>query len=154
MGKWEVELDQGRREPSPELKLKVAELTAGAATTLAKMQILAAYVQKDIRYVAIELGIGGFQPHPAREIYAHRYGDCKDKATLMSAMLKEVGVESYYLSINTWRGGVNRTTPPQMYWFNHEIMGIRLPDDVKDPSLKGYLSASEFRKDIDLRSNR
>jgi hypothetical protein len=136
MGKWEAELDEGRRDPSPELKQKVTELTAGKTTTLAKMQALATYVQKDIRYVAIELGIGGFQPHPARDIYAHRYGDCKDKATLMGAMLKEVGVESYYLSINTTRGGVSLKTPPQMYWFNHEIIGIRLPDDVKDASLE------------------
>ncbi len=136
MGRWEADLDQGRRDPSPELKQKVTELTAGLPTTLAKMQALAAYVQKDIRYVAIELGIGGWQPHPARDIYAHRFGDCKDKATLLSAMLKEIGVESYYLSINTTRGSVSPRTPPFMYWFNHEILGIRLPDDVQDPSLQ------------------
>ena len=59
MGRWEADLDQGRREPSPEMKQKVAELTAGSATSLARMQALAKYVQKDIRYVAIELGIGG-----------------------------------------------------------------------------------------------
>ncbi len=135
MGKWEADLDQGRRDSSPEIKQKVAELTAGSATTLAKMQVLSNYVQKDIRYVAIELGLGGWQPHAAKDVYAHRYGDCKDKATLMGAMLKEVGVESYYLSINTTRGGVTAATPPQMYWFNHEIIGIRLPEEVKDPSL-------------------
>ena len=99
------------------------------------MQALAGYVQQDIRYVAIELGIGGLQPHPAKEIYSHHYGDCKDKATLLSAMLKEVGVDSYYLSINTTRGAVTAQTPPQMYWFDHEILGVRLPEDVKDASL-------------------
>jgi Domain of Unknown Function with PDB structure (DUF3857)/Transglutaminase-like superfamily len=135
MGKWEFNLDQGRRDPSPELKQKVAELAAGLPTTLAKMQALAAFVQQDIRYVAIELGIGGWQPHPARDVFAHRYGDCKDKATLLSAMLKEIGVESYFITINTTRGGVIPSTPPHMYWFNHQILGIRLPDDVKDPSL-------------------
>jgi hypothetical protein len=135
MGRWENTLFQGQRDPSPEIKQKVAELTASAPTTLAKMQAIAAFVQKDIRYVAIELGIGGWQPHPARDIYSHRYGDCKDKATLMSAMLKEIGVESYYLDINARRGGVTPTTPPQMYWFNHEILGIRLPDSVSDSSL-------------------
>jgi|HubBroStandDraft_6_1064221.scaffolds.fasta_scaffold02945_5 hypothetical protein len=135
MGRWENDLTQGRRDPSPELKQKVAELTASSPTTLAKMTALASFVQQNIRYVAIELGIGGWQPHPARDIFAHRYGDCKDKATLMSAMLKEIGVESYYLSINTVRGGVSAQTPPQMYWFNHEILAIRLPDDVKSPTL-------------------
>jgi len=87
MGKWEANLTQGRRDPSPEIKRKVAELTANSATTLAKMQALGGFVQHDIRYVAIELGIGGWQPHPAKDIFAHGYGDCKDKATLMSSML-------------------------------------------------------------------
>lgn len=135
MGKWEANLAQGRRDPSPEIKRKVAELTANSATTLAKMQALGGFVQHDIRYVAIELGIGGWQPHPAKDIFAHGYGDCKDKATLMSSMLKEIGVDSYYISINTIRGAVNAQTPPQMFLFNHEILGIRLPDDVKDANL-------------------
>lgn len=95
-----------------------------------------AFVQKDIRYVAIELGIGGWQPHAARDIFVHRYGDCKDKATLMSAMLKEIGVGSYYLDINVDRGAVNSSIPPHMFWFNHEILVIRLPDSMNDPSLQ------------------
>ncbi len=135
MGRWENTLFQGQRDPSPEIKLKVAELTGSVPTTLAKMQAIAAFVQKDIRYVAIELGIGGWQPHAARDIYSHRYGDCKDKATLMSAMLREIGVESYYIDINTERGSVTPATPPHMYWFDHVILGIRLPDNVNDPSL-------------------
>ncbi len=135
MGKWETNLTQGRRDASPELKQKVAELTTNVPDQLSRMRALANFVQRDIRYVAIELGIGGFQPHPARDTYSHRYGDCKDKATLMSAMLKEIGVDSFYLSINTTRGAVTAKTPPNMYWFNHEILGIKLPDDVKDPSL-------------------
>lgn len=77
MGKWEANLTQGRRDASPELKQKVAELTAGKSTTYAKMTALADYVQRDIRYVAIELGIGGWQAHPAVDIYRNHYGDCK-----------------------------------------------------------------------------
>jgi Domain of Unknown Function with PDB structure (DUF3857)/Transglutaminase-like superfamily len=140
MAKWESDLAQGRRDPSPEIKQKVAELTSGAPTTLAKMQTLAAFVQHDIRYVAIELGIGGLQPHPARDIFSHRYGDCKDKATLFSAMLKEIGVESYYFDINTRRGGVGAQSPARLGWFNHEILAVRLPDDLKDPSLAAVLT--------------
>jgi hypothetical protein len=135
MGRWENDLTQGRRDPSPELKQKVAELTANVPTTLGKMQALANFIQQNIRYVAIELGIGGLQPHAARDVFAHKYGDCKDKATVLSAMLKEIGVDSYYVAINTVRGGVNAQTPPQMFWFNHMILAIRLPDDVKSPSL-------------------
>jgi len=135
MARWEDGLDRGRRDASPEIKQKVTALTSSAPTTLAKMQTLARFVQTDIRYVAIELGIGGLQPHPAAEIFNHHYGDCKDKAILLGSMLHEVGVESFPISINTTRGGAAPDRPPTEEWFNHEILAIRLPDDVKDPSL-------------------
>jgi Domain of Unknown Function with PDB structure (DUF3857)/Transglutaminase-like superfamily len=135
VARWTSALTDGRREPSPEIKRKVAELTGGKTTTLAKMQALSEFVQRDIRYVAIELGIGGWQPHPARDIYNNHYGDCKDKATLLSTMLKEIGVESYYVVVNVARGAVSPQTPPQ-HSFNHIILAIHLPDDVKDSSIE------------------
>jgi hypothetical protein len=139
MGRWEDGLEQGRREPSLEIKQKVAELTAGRAGQLEKMRALAQFVQRDIRYVAIQLGIGGWQPHPAPEIFTHKYGDCKDKATILSAMLKEIGVTSYYVSVNTERGTVTPATPATR-WFNHEILAIRLPDGMEDASLVAILA--------------
>ena len=135
MGSWEAGLEQGRRDASPEIKQKVVSLTGSAAMPLGKMQALAKFVQSDIRYVAIELGIGGWQPHPAPEIFTHRYGDCKDKATLLSSMLHEIGVESFFISINTVRGGAAPDRPPMIGWFNHEILAVQLPESVKDNSL-------------------
>jgi hypothetical protein len=129
LGTWYTRLTQGRRAPSPEIKQKVAELTSGIATRLAKMRALAAFVQNDIRYVAIELGIGGQQPHPAVDTFRHRYGDCKDKVTLLGAMLGEIGVDSYYVIINTERGTVTAASPPNLD-FNHAIIAIALPADV------------------------
>jgi hypothetical protein len=134
MGRWQDGLARGRRSVSPELKAKVVELTKADSTQLAKMRSLAQSVQKDVRYVAIQLGIGGWQPHPAADVFTHKYGDCKDKATLLSAMLQEIGVESFYVSINTTRGAVTAETPA-IRWFNHVILAIRLPEDVKDSSL-------------------
>jgi len=134
MGKWETSLTNGRREASPEIKKKTAEITANAPTTLAKMRVLAQFMQKDIRYVAIQLGIGGWQPHPAPEVFLHKYGDCKDKATLFGTMLNEIGVESYYVVINTERGTITPATPATR-WFDHVILAIRLPDQLNDPSL-------------------
>ena len=134
MGRWENGLATGRREASQEIKQRVAQLTSSAPTQVEKMRALAQFVQRDIRYVAIQLGIGGWQPHPAPEIFVHRYGDCKDKATLMSTMLKEIGVESYYFSVNTTRGAVTPATPA-IRWFNHEILAVRLPEGITDKSL-------------------
>ncbi len=135
MGSWYSTLTNGRRDPSAEIKQKVAALTASAATPLAKMQSLAAFVQSDIRYVAILLGIGGVQPHPATDIFANRYGDCKDKATLLSSMLKEAGIDSYYVVINAERGVVTSATPPHIGGFNHVILAVQLPPGLTDPSL-------------------
>ncbi len=135
MGRWYLNLSNGRRDASPEIKQEVSTLTASATTPLAKMKALASFVQDDIRYVAIELGIGGQQPHPASEVFAHRYGDCKDKATLLSSMLSQIGVDSYYVIINADRDSVSPRTPANVGAFNHAILAIKLPDNLNDPSL-------------------
>src|SRR5262249_7758027 len=70
-------------------------------------QVLASFVQKDVRYVAIEIGIGGYQAHLAGDIFRALYGDCKDKATLLSRMLQEVGLRSDFVLIPTERGTVH-----------------------------------------------
>jgi len=134
MGNWYQNLTTGRRDATPEIKQKVTELTAGAPTQLEKMRALARFVQHDIRYVAIELGIGGYQPHRAADVFGHRYGDCKDKATLMSAMLHEIGVESYYVVINAERGWITPDMPAND-GFNHVILAIKLPSGLSESSL-------------------
>jgi hypothetical protein len=121
-------------DASEPIKQQVSGLTAGKTTQLQKMQAIAGFVQHDIRYVAIALGIGSWQPHAAPDVFSHRYGDSKDKATLMRTMLRQIGVDSYHVVINTQRGSVTRETPAHN-GFNHVILAIKLPDDVKDPSL-------------------
>jgi hypothetical protein len=134
MGKWYTSLVGKRVEASPEIKREVATLTASKITALQKMQAVGAFVQHDIRYVAISLGIGGFQPHAAPDVFSHRYGDCKDKATLVRSMLREIGVDSYYVVINDRRGVVTKDMPAHS-GFNHVITAIKLPDGMIDSSL-------------------
>jgi hypothetical protein len=134
MGSWYGNLVSGRMDASNPMKQEVSSLTAGKTATLQKMQAIAGFMQHDIRYVEIQLGIGGWQPHSAPDVFSHRYGDCKDKATLMRTMLREIGVDSYHVLINTRRGSVTRETPAHN-GFNHAILAIKLPDEVKDPSL-------------------
>jgi len=134
MGTWYWNLENGRLAASSQIKQKVDALTVSAPTTLEKMKALAQFVQHDIRYVAIEVGIGGWQPHPAPDVFAHRYGDCKDKTSLMKSMLHEIGVESYRVAINTERGSIGPNTPAH-HGFNHHITAIKLPAGLSDPSL-------------------
>jgi Domain of Unknown Function with PDB structure (DUF3857)/Transglutaminase-like superfamily len=135
MGVWYNDLTRGRRDVSPEISQKANAMTQSSPSVLAKMQAIAQFMQRDIRYVGIELGIGGFQPHSATDVFAHRYGDCKDKATLMSAMLKGIGVDSFYVLINTERGSVTPEMPAHVGGFDHAILAIKLPDGVTDASL-------------------
>src|SRR5438445_5943557 len=131
MGKWQAGLASGRRDATPEISEKVSRLMTGRTTPQQKMQGIAEFMQKDIRYVAIELGIGGWQPHSAADVFAHRYGDCKDKATLMSSMLSAIGVESYYVVINTEPGSITAETPAHN-GCDHAILAIKLPAGVND----------------------
>jgi hypothetical protein len=143
LGSWYLGLTRGRREANADIKHKVDELTAAVPTPLGKIQALATFVQNDIRYVAIELGIGGQQPHPAADVFSHRYGDCKDKVTLLSTMLKEIGIESYYVLINTERGSVTAATPPNLE-FNHAILAIALPADVDTGALQARIQHAKL----------
>ena len=134
MGHWYAGLISSQMDTSEPIKQEVVALTAGKASRLQKMQAIASFMQHDIRYVAISLGIGGWQPHAAPDVFLHRYGDCKDKATLMHTMLHEIGVDSYFVAINVERGSVGPDTPAHQA-FNHAILAIKLPDDVNSLSL-------------------
>jgi hypothetical protein len=134
MATWYENLISGQMAASEPIKQEVNVLVAGKTTQLQKMQAIAGFMQHNIRYVEIQLGIGGWQPHAAPDVFSHRYGDCKDKATLMQTMLREIGVESYQVIINAQRGVVTRESPAHN-GFNHAILGIKLPAEVKDASL-------------------
>lgn len=134
MGMWYEGLIDTQLGTSDAIKQEVNTLAAGKTELTAKMQAIATFLQHDIRYVAISLGIGGWQPHAASDVFTHKYGDCKDKATLMRTMLREIGVDSYHVVINDERDSVTMNSPAHN-GFNHVILAIKLPDDLKDPTL-------------------
>ena len=135
-GAWYGQLTAGMRDPSPALQQKVRELAPASLPLLDRIKALARFAQRDVRYAAIEIGIGGLQPHPASEVFSNRYGDCKDKATVLSAMLAQIGVKSYYVPVHTDRGIYTEKTPPTM-GFNHVILAIQVPE----ASFKGSFPA-------------
>ena len=126
-GAWYSQLSAGVREPNPALQQKVEELAPARLQTFERIKALARFAQGEIRYVEIRIGIGGWRPHSAGDIFNHRYGDCKDKATVLSTMLAQIGVKSYYLLVNTNRGIFTENSPPQAN-FDHMILAIVLPE--------------------------
>jgi hypothetical protein len=144
MGNWYSQLTEGRRKVTPQIHAQVAALTTPRDTPLTKMQALAKYLQKDVRYVEIGLGIGGYQPHTASFVYTHHFGDCKDKATLLSAMLADAGIDSYYVVINASRGAVDAATPPAIEDFNHVILAIKVPEGISDYAVPAFVVHPKF----------
>src|SRR6201981_3349961 len=94
VARWYSQLERGRTEPSPEIRAKTQELIQGRITKLDKIQALYDYVSKNIRYVSLSFGLSRYQPHTAAEVFANQYGDCKDKHTLLAAMLEDAGLRS------------------------------------------------------------
>jgi hypothetical protein len=127
LGIWYSQLTAGVRDPSPALQAKVQELAPASLPMFERIRALTLFAQRDVRYYASEIGIGGYRPHPAGEIFSHRYGDCKDKATVLSSMLSQIGVKSYYMVIHATRGIFTEKTPPNSH-FNHMILVIQMPE--------------------------
>jgi tetratricopeptide (TPR) repeat protein/transglutaminase-like putative cysteine protease len=85
------------------IKRKATELTQGALTDEEKARRIYDYVARNIRYVSLSFGVGRYQPHAATEVMAGSYGDCKDKHTLLSALLRAAGIQSYPVLIGSER---------------------------------------------------
>src|ERR1700742_1297019 len=103
VSQWYARLQGERVVVDDAIQKKAAELTKGATTQREKAQRLYDYVAKDIRYVSLSFGIGRFQPHAAPEVMQGSYGDCKDKHTLLSALLRASGIQSYPVLIDSSR---------------------------------------------------
>jgi hypothetical protein len=127
LGLWYSQLTAGTRQPSPALQQAVQQLAPASLPLFDRIRALARFAQRDVRYAAIEVGIGGLKPHPAADVFAHRYGDCKDKATVLSTMLAQIGVKSFYMPIHDERGIYTDKTPPNR-GFDHVILAIQLTD--------------------------
>jgi hypothetical protein len=144
IGAYIQKLDEDRALPAPELTAKAQELVAGKTDFADKVQAIGEFVQQQIRYVAIEIGIGGLQPHNASEIFHYRYGDCKDKATLLAAMLASVGIHSTWVYVDTERGYMTPEAPS--FSGNHAIAAIQLPDGYESSKLHSVVTAKSGKR--------
>jgi hypothetical protein len=144
IGLWQEQLELNRHDPTAEIIAKSQELTAGAPDLYSKLSRITEYIQKNIRYFIVERGIGGWQPHYAGDIYRNRYGDCKDKATLLISMLQAAGIRAHSLSVDHRRGFVDPAAPSR--FSDHMIAAIEMPDGESDPRLMALAKAANGKK--------
>ena len=119
IGEWVTTLEADRPEPSPEITAFTQTLIAGAPDFYTKLSRITDSIQKNIRYFIVERGIGGLQANHAADIFRNRYGDCKDKTTLLIAMLQVAGINAYYVPVDDRRGIVD-PDDPSLVWQSHD----------------------------------
>ncbi|HYK01445.1 MAG TPA: DUF3857 domain-containing protein [Thermoanaerobaculia bacterium] len=96
---------------------------------------LLAAIQKDVRYAGVEVGEGSIIPRAPRTVLANKYGDCKDKATLLVAMLREAGFPAHVALLNAGDGFDVQPELPGASAFNHAIVVVEgAPEIWVDPT--------------------
>ncbi len=141
LGDWYGGLEKDRRQPTDAVKAKAAELVQGKTTDMDKVKALYDFVSRDFRYVSLSFGLGRYQPHAASEVLANGYGDCKDKNTLLAALLAAQGFEATSVLI----GSEHKLDPdvPSPSQFDHVI--TRVPVDGQEIWLDSTNGVAPFR---------
>ncbi len=144
IGEWVTKLEANRPDPSPEITAETQTLIAGAPDFYTKLSRITEYIQKNIRYFIVMRGIGGLQANHAADIFRNRYGDCKDKTTLLISMLQVAGIHAYYVPVDDRRDIVDPDAPSLVG--NHMITAIEVPADVQDARLKAIAKAKDGKR--------
>ncbi len=118
---WYYKLAKNKMTADPTIKAQVASLTRGKTTPEEKARAIYYYVEEKTRYVALEYGIGGYQPRAASDVCRNQYGDCKDMATLLVAMLREAGITAYPVLLRAGSTAPVHEDLPSANAFNHAI---------------------------------
>jgi tetratricopeptide (TPR) repeat protein len=119
---WYGSLQRPTTQVTPEIRAKAEELTRGKKTDTEKIRALYDYVSAKFRYISISLGQGRYAPHAASEVLANQFGDCKDKHTLLAALLHAVGIEAYPVLISSTMKIDSATPTPAL--FDHLITAV------------------------------
>jgi transglutaminase-like putative cysteine protease len=130
LGKFIYTLKQGRDALPDDVKQVVHQLTDKVTDPSQKVRILYEYLQKNTRYISIQLGIGGWQPFDAKFVAQKKYGDCKALSNYMYSLLKEAGISSRYAVIYAGEGEEDIFSDFPSSQFNHAILCVPFQKDT------------------------
>ncbi|HWR16444.1 MAG TPA: DUF3857 domain-containing protein [Terriglobales bacterium] len=124
LGRWYADLITPQFNLDSELRDVLAGITKNATTELEKIHAIHEFVLRNTHYVAMEFGIYSYKPYPVTQVYARRFGDCKDKASLMIAMMRAVGVDAEMALVRTRKLGDVDERATALSVFNHAVAYI------------------------------
>lgn len=126
---WWRALAKDKIAADASIKTKVGELIGGLASEEDKIRAIYNFCAQNIRYVAVEYGDAGYQPHAAADIFKNKYGDCKDQAVLLVTMLRQAGVSAWPVLIPTKDNYDLENSFPSLP-FNHCIAAVSLKETI------------------------
>jgi len=119
---WEYsKISNVNLKPSPDIRFMADSITANLLTDREKVQQIYRWVQQNIKYVAIEDGDNGHVPREAALVLQRRYGDCKDKSSLLTAMMHSAGLKSNFAWVGTRKLPYKYSDLPAISNSNHMI---------------------------------
>lgn len=121
---WGLIREQLHVTPSVAAAAKEAVAGIPASNVDGRVRAVYRYVVTKTRYVGLEFGIHGFKPYPVDRVLARGFGDCKDKASLMYAMLEHLGIESRLVLLRMNHLGALTEKPASLAVFNHAILYV------------------------------
>jgi cellulose synthase operon protein C len=124
VGRWYAQLIAPQFALDSALREAAAGLLAGKTTDQEKIAAIHQFVLRNTHYVALEFGIYGYKPYPVAQVYARRFGDCKDKASLMIALLRAAGIEADIALVRTRRLGDVVEQATSISIFNHAVVYV------------------------------
>jgi len=122
VAEWYRDISDEYIETGPALRSVLDTLLTEGMTEREAAERILGWVQRHLRYVAINLGEDGFSPHDTEATISNRYGDCKDMSVVLASALREVGIESHLVLVRTADLGHAPGNSPSPRHFNHVIV--------------------------------
>jgi transglutaminase-like putative cysteine protease len=134
VGVWYWRLIEEQMVPDDSIRKAARAVLERGMSDIERVRAIHGLVVSGTRYVGLEFGIHGFQPYKVTQVLARKFGDCKDKATLMVALLREASIDAELVLLRTRRGGRIEAAPASLAIFDHAIVYV--------PKLDVYLDGT------------
>lgn len=134
LGRWYWGFIKDQFDVDEETRRLALRIAGSAKTEAEKVQAVYDWVVQNTRYVALEFGVYGYKPHRAVQIISRGWGDCKDKATAIIVLLKNLGIEAHFVAVRTQLRGDLASSVASLAPFDHAIAYV--------PSLNWYLDGT------------
>ena len=124
LGKWYAGFIAPQLRLDSELRSALDRIISGQATEIEKIRAIHQFVIENTHYVGMEFGVYSYKPYPISQVYARRFGDCKDKAGLMVALMRAAGIDADFALVRTRKMGDVGDKATSLQIFDHALVYV------------------------------